>query len=74
MGDPTAGAAVKRLLAADLPELGAGVFLDAAHHAAERNALAPASEAELARECFAAYIAPQLHAEPDRVKELQDSL
>ena len=74
VGDPTAGAAVKRLLAADLPELGAGVFLDAAHHAAERNALAPASEAELARECFAAYIAPQLHAEPDRVKELQDSL
>ena len=59
-GDATAAAAVKRLLAADLPELGAGVFLDAAHHAAERNALSPASEAELARECFAAYVAPHL--------------
>ena len=56
------------------PELGAGVFLDAAHHAAERNALAPASEAVLARECFAAYIAPHLQAEPERIKELEDSL
>jgi hypothetical protein len=73
-GDPTAAAAVKRLLAADLPELGAGVFLDAAHHAAERNALAPASEAELARECFAAYIAPHLQAEPERLKAIEDSL
>ena len=50
------------------------MFLDAAHHAAERNALSPASEAELARECFAAYVAPHLQAEPDRVKELEDSL
>jgi hypothetical protein len=73
-GDPTAAAAVKRLLAADLPELGAGVFLDAARHAAERNALSPAPEAELARECFAAYIAPHLQAEPDRLKAIEDSL
>ena len=49
-GDPTAAAAVKRLLAADLPELGAGTFLDAAKHAAERNALSPATEDQLAHE------------------------
>ena len=73
-GDPTAAAAVKRLLAADLPELGAGTFLDAAKHAAERNALSPATEDQLAHEAFAAYIAPQLHAEPARVKELEDSI
>ena len=73
-GDPTAAAAVKRLLAAGLPELGAGTFLDAARHAAERNALAPASEDELVHECFAAYVAPHLHAEPGRVKELEDSI
>jgi MoxR-like ATPase len=73
-GDPTAAAAVKRLLAADLPELGAGTFLDAARHAAERNALSPATEDQLAHEAFAAYIAPQLHAEPGRVKELEDSI
>ena len=73
-GDPTAAAAVKRLLAADLPELGAGTFLDAARHAAERNALSPATEDELAREAFAAYVAPQLHAEPARLKELEDSI
>jgi MoxR-like ATPase len=73
-GDPTSAAAVKRLLAADLPELGAGTFLDAARHAAERNALLPATEDELAREVFAAYIAPHLHAEPARLKELEDSI
>jgi hypothetical protein len=73
-GDATAAAAVKRLLAADLPGLGAGTFLDAARHAAERNALSPASEGELARECFTAYIAPHLHAEPGRLKELEESL
>jgi MoxR-like ATPase len=73
-GDPTSAAAVKRLLAADLPELGAGTFLDAARHAAERNALSPATEDELAREVFAAYIAPHLHAEPARLKELEDSI
>ena len=73
-GDATAVAAVKRLLALDLPELGAGTFLDAARHGAERNALAAVSEDELARELLAAYVAPQLHAEPGRVKELEDSL
>jgi AAA domain (dynein-related subfamily) len=73
-GDPTAAAAVKRLLAADLPGLGAGVFIDAAHHAAERNALSPASDAELAREVLAAYVAPHLHAELDRLKDLEESL
>jgi RecA/RadA recombinase len=73
-GDATAAGAVKRLLAADLPGLGAGAFIDAAHHAAERNALSPASEEELARECLAAYIAPHLNAEPGRIKELEDSL
>ena len=73
-GDATAVAAVKRLLALDLPELGAGTFLDAARHGAERNALAAVGEAELARELLAAYVAPQLHAEPGRVKELEDAL
>ena len=73
-GDPTAAAAVRRLLALDLPGLGAGTFLDAARHGAERNALASVSEDELARELLAAYIAPHLHAEPGRVKELEDSL
>ena len=73
-GDATAAAAVKRLLALDLPGLGAGTFLDAARHGAERNALAAVSEDELARELLAAYIAPHLHAEPGRVKELEASL
>jgi MoxR-like ATPase len=73
-GDPTSAAAVKRLLAADLPELGAGTFLDAAKHAAERNALSPATEDELVHELFAAYITPHLHAEPARLKELEDSI
>ncbi|HYH87740.1 MAG TPA: AAA family ATPase [Solirubrobacteraceae bacterium] len=60
-GDPTAAAAVKRLLAdAALSELGAALFLDAARHAAERNALVPATEEELERECREAYIAPHL--------------
>jgi hypothetical protein len=62
-GDPVAAAAVKRLLDADLPGLGAGVFIDAARHAAERNALAPASEDELADECLAAYITPHMRAD-----------
>ena len=73
-GDATTVAAVGRLLALDLPGLGAGTFLDAARHGAERNALAAVSEDELARELLAAYVAPQLHAEPGRVKELEDSL
>ena len=62
-GDPTAAAAVKRLLADEsLSGLGAGLFLDAARHAAERNALVPATEDELERECREAYFAPHLRA------------
>ena len=58
-GDPTAAAVVKRLAAdEDLAELGAGPFLDAARHAAERNALSPASEEELEQEIRTAYIEP----------------
>ena len=57
-GDPMAAAVVKRLAAdEDLAELGAGPFLDAARHAAERNALSPASEEELEQEIRTAYLA-----------------
>ena len=60
-GDPTAAAAVKRLLAdAALSGLGAALFLDAARHAAERNALAPTTQDELERECREAYIDPHV--------------
>jgi len=69
-GDTTAAAAVKRLIGA--PGLGAGPFIDAARHAAERNAIAPASEVELARECLVAYIAP--HLEPEQRREMEESL
>ena len=56
-GDPMAAAVVKRLAAdEDLAELGAGPFLDAARHAAERNALSPASEDELEQEIRTAYL------------------
>ena len=56
-GDPMAAAVVKRLAAdEDLAELGAGPFLDAARHAAERNALSPASEEELEQEIRTAYL------------------
>ena len=62
-GDPTASRAAGTLLAlAERAPLGAGVFLDAARHAAARNAAVAADEATLAREAFAAYIAP-LHPE-----------
>jgi MoxR-like ATPase len=65
-GDPTAAAAVKRLLQDDsLAHLGAGVFVDAARYAAERNAIAPASEDELEREVWAAYIEPHVRAQDD---------
>ena len=65
-GDPTAAAVVKRLAADDeLAALGAGPFLDAARHAAERNALSPASDEELEQELRAAYIEPQLREEDD---------
>jgi MoxR-like ATPase len=63
-GDATAAAAVKRLLADDTSAaLGAGVFLDAARHAAERNALSPATEDELEAELRTAYLTP--HADED---------
>jgi len=56
-GDPMSAAVVKRLAAdEDLAELGAGLFLDAARHAAERNALSPASEDELEQEIRTAYL------------------
>lgn len=78
-GDATAAGAVRRLLPLrELGDLGAGPFLDAARHAAERNALAAASEGELARECLAAYLEPQLERLDDagrrRLRELADSL
>ncbi len=60
-GDVTAAAAVARLVPlAEVAPLGAGVFIDAARHAAARNAAAPADEAALARDVYAAYIAPLL--------------
>jgi energy-coupling factor transporter ATP-binding protein EcfA2 len=62
--DPTAAAAAERLLALrQLAPLGAGVFLDAARHAAARNAVAPADEATLTKELFTAYLAPLLEDE-----------
>jgi MoxR-like ATPase len=58
-GDPTASRAAGRLLQlAELAPIGAGVFLDAARHAAARNAAVPTDEATLAREAYAAYVAP----------------
>jgi MoxR-like ATPase len=53
--DATAARAAERHVTT---RLGAGVLLDAARHAAVRNAAAPADEDTLAREIFAAYIAP----------------
>ena len=60
-GDANAAHAAERLLPlADLAPLGAGVFLDAARHAAARRAVAPADDVTLAREAYAAYVAPLL--------------
>jgi hypothetical protein len=60
-GDATAAAAAARLVPlAEVAPLGAGVFIDVARHAAARHAAAPADEATLARDAFAAYIAPLL--------------
>jgi hypothetical protein len=65
-GDPTAASVVKRLLADDeLDGLGAGAFLDAARYAAERNAILPASEDELAAELRTAYLDPHRAEEDD---------
>jgi MoxR-like ATPase len=74
-GDQTALAAVRRLTAvAELAPLGAGVFIDAARHAAGRQAAAPADEISLARELYSAYVAPLLGELDDaaqrRVREL----
>jgi MoxR-like ATPase len=73
-GDATAAAAVKKLLALrDIRPLGAGPFVDAARHAAERNAITPASESELARETYAAYLAPHLRGlDPQRSARLAE--
>jgi hypothetical protein len=60
-GDVTAAGAARRLARVrEIVPLGAGPFVDAARHAAERNAIQPASESELARECFSAYLEPHL--------------
>jgi MoxR-like ATPase len=74
-GDAIAAAAVRRLLTLrELAPLGAGPFLAAARHAAERRAAAPADETTLAREVHAAYLAPLLDgldsAGQARVREL----
>jgi hypothetical protein len=59
--DATAAGAARRLLVMrELRPIGAGVFGDAARHAAERNAIEPADEATLAREAYAAYVEPLL--------------
>ncbi len=74
-GDPTALAAVERVQAVgQIAPLGAGVLLDAARHAAGRNAAAPADAATLAREAFAAYVAPLLdETAAARARELVES-
>ena len=60
-GDATAAAAVRRLLPLrELAPLGAGLFLAAARHAAERNRDEPADERTLAREVLTAYLSPLL--------------
>jgi MoxR-like ATPase len=71
-GDEAAAAAAERLLPlADVAPIGAGVFLAAARHAAARQAVAPADEATLAREIYAAYVAPLVgEADDSRLREL----
>jgi energy-coupling factor transporter ATP-binding protein EcfA2 len=74
-GDAVAAAAVARLLPLrELAPLGAGPFIAAARHAAERRAAAYADEATLAREVYAAYFAPLMGgldgAGQARVREL----
>jgi MoxR-like ATPase len=74
--EATAAAAVRRLLALrdEVRPLGAGVFLDAARHAAGRHAVAPADEVTLAREAYQAYVAPLLDEEERRrAAELLDA-
>jgi 5-methylcytosine-specific restriction protein B len=75
-GDATAAAAISRLLPlAEIAPLGAGVFLDAARHAAGRRAASDADEPTLAREAFAAYIAPLLgDLDEDQARRVRDLL
>lgn len=78
-GDEAAAGAARRLLALrELRELGAGVFRDAARHAAERNAIEPADGATLARDAYGAYVAPLLagldEAQQLRLRELVEQL
>jgi energy-coupling factor transporter ATP-binding protein EcfA2 len=78
-GDQTAAAAARRLLTLrELRPLGAGVFADAARHAAERNAIDSADERTLAREAYAAYLQGLLTGLGDRdqarLRELVESL
>ena len=54
-GDQAAVGAAERLAETGL---GTGVLLDAARHAAARNAVSPTDEPTLAREVFDAYVAP----------------
>jgi hypothetical protein len=70
--DPKATRAAERLLPLrEIAPLGTGVFVDAAKHAATRNAATPADEATLAREAFAAHIEPLLD---DEQRERADQL
>jgi hypothetical protein len=72
-GDPVAEGAARRLLGVrELGDIGAGVFVAAARHAAERNALEPVGEAELARELLGAYVRPLLgELDPDAEARLR---
>jgi hypothetical protein len=75
-GDAAATRAVERLVAlAELGPLGAGVFLDAARHAAARQAAVPTDESTLARELYAAYVAPLLgELDEDGERRVRDAL
>ncbi len=78
-GDAAAANAAQRLIAMrELRPLGAGVFVAAAAHAAERNAIEPADERRLARETYSAYVEPLMTGldarGEDRLKELLGAL
>jgi len=78
-GDATAVGAARRLLVLrELRPLGAGVFIDAAEHAAERNAAEPADERTLAREVYGSYVEPLMGGLDDsaqvRLRELLGGL